>query len=71
MTTSDLVILAWRRVATNTKPKLYYAHFLRLKAKAGTILQYRARFVFGAPIPVADGVWKGGRFTGVCRVAIF
>lgn len=46
--------------------KPYYAHFLRLKVKPGSLLTFWGRWEFTAPLPVPEGRMIGAHMYGAC-----
>lgn len=46
--------------------KPYYAHFLRLKVKPGSLITYWGRWQYKAPVPVPGGLQTGGTYWGSC-----
>lgn len=47
-------------------PKPYYAHFLRMKVKPGSILDYQGYIRYAKPYDVPGGKLTGSRFHGSC-----
>lgn len=50
-----------------SKQKPYYAHFLRLKVKPGSLITYWGRWQFKVPVPVGPNARQiGGHHWGEC-----